>query len=252
PWRRATRACRRWPVLLPSSPVADATRGPTPGGLSSRLVALMAVATGAIVANLYYAQPLLHNVASSFGVGSTAAATVVTVTQVGYAAGLLLVVPLGDLHPRRRPAVILFLGAGAGLVFCAAAPSPLALRDRFCRSGMCIGGRAGHDPLRRRPGARGETWSGSGAHHDRFASRYLARPHRQWARGPGGGVAGHLLDLCWPHGLFRLGPAQDRARRVGATTCAVPGACRLVVAPARRRARVASAGCARCVRLWCF
>lgn len=153
-------------------------------------MALMAVATGAIVANLYYAQPLLHNVASSFGVGSTAAATVVTVTQVGYAAGLLLVVPLGDLHPRRRPAVILFLGAGAGLVFCAAAPSPLALRDRFCRSGMCIGGRAGHDPLRRRPGARGETWSGSGAHHDRFASRYLARPHRQWARGPGGGVAG--------------------------------------------------------------
>jgi predicted MFS family arabinose efflux permease len=93
------------------------------GGLSSRLVALMAVATGAIVANLYYAQPLLHNVASTFGVGSAAVATVVTVSQVGYAAGLLLVVPLGDLHPRRRLAVVLFLGAGAALVLCAMAPT---------------------------------------------------------------------------------------------------------------------------------
>ena len=83
----------------------------------------MAVATGAIVANLYYAQPLLHNVARSFGVGSAVAATVVTVSQVGYAAGLLLVVPLGDLYPRRRLAVILFLAATAALVLCAVAPT---------------------------------------------------------------------------------------------------------------------------------
>jgi len=93
-----------------------------PGRLSNRLVALMAVATGAVVANLYYAQPLLHDVARSFGVGSAAAATVVTASQIGYAAGLLLVVPLGDLHPRRRLAVLLFLGAGAALVLCATAP----------------------------------------------------------------------------------------------------------------------------------
>src|ERR1700691_4321415 len=83
----------------------------------------MAVATGAIVATLYYAQPLLHDVARSFGVGSAVTATVVTVTQVGYAAGLLLVVPLGDLHPRRRLTVILFLGAAAALVICATAPT---------------------------------------------------------------------------------------------------------------------------------
>jgi predicted MFS family arabinose efflux permease len=83
----------------------------------------MAVATGAIVANLYYAQTLLHSMARSFGVGSAVTATVVTVTQVGYAAGLLLVVPLGDLHPRRILAVILFLGAAAALVLCATAPT---------------------------------------------------------------------------------------------------------------------------------
>jgi len=83
----------------------------------------MAVSTGAVVANLYYAQPLLHDVGHSFGVGSAAVATVVTVTQVGYAAGLLLVVPLGDLHPRRRLTVALFAAAGGALVLCAAAPT---------------------------------------------------------------------------------------------------------------------------------
>jgi predicted MFS family arabinose efflux permease len=83
----------------------------------------MAVATGAIVANLYYAQPLLHDVAHSFGAGSAVTATVVTATQVGYATGLLLIVPLGDLHPRRRLAVILFLASAAALVLCAAAPT---------------------------------------------------------------------------------------------------------------------------------
>jgi predicted MFS family arabinose efflux permease len=91
--------------------------------LPGRLVALIAVATGAVVANLYYAQPLLHDVARSFGVGSAAAATVVTATQVGYAAGLLAVVPLGDLQPRRRLVVLLFLATAVSLVLCAAAPS---------------------------------------------------------------------------------------------------------------------------------
>jgi len=82
----------------------------------------MAVATGAIVANLYYAQPLLHELAATFGVGQAAASTVVTCTQAGYAAGLVLVVPLGDLHPRRWLVVLVFGVAAASLVVCAAAP----------------------------------------------------------------------------------------------------------------------------------
>ncbi len=95
----------------------------THNGMSSRLVVLMAVGTGAIVANLYYAQPLLHQVARSLHVGSGAAATVVTATQVGYAAGLLLVVPLGDLRPRRSLVVLMYLLATLALVVCAVAPS---------------------------------------------------------------------------------------------------------------------------------
>jgi len=99
----------------------------TPPGSANRLpnglVVLMAVATGAVVANLCYAQPLLHEVAHSFRVGSGAAATVITVTQVGYAAGLLLVVPLGDLHPRRSLVAWLYAAAAAALVLCAVASS---------------------------------------------------------------------------------------------------------------------------------
>jgi predicted MFS family arabinose efflux permease len=91
-------------------------------GISSGLVALMAVATGAIVANLYYSQPLLHLVSKDLHIGTTAASSIVTITQVGYAAGLLLVVPLGDLHPRRTLAVLMFLAAAVSLVACAVAP----------------------------------------------------------------------------------------------------------------------------------
>lgn len=72
------------------------------GRLSRRLLTLLAVAVGALTANLYYIQPLLDSVARAFGVSNTAAGLLVTCTQVGYVAGLLLLVPLGDLVERRR------------------------------------------------------------------------------------------------------------------------------------------------------
>jgi predicted MFS family arabinose efflux permease len=108
----------------PASADADAGSGRRPApALPGWLVLVMAVATGAIVANLYYAQPLLHRVAGTFHVGSGVASTVVTCTQVGYAAGLLLVVPLGDLHPRRSLVAVVFAIAAASLVVCAVAPT---------------------------------------------------------------------------------------------------------------------------------
>ena len=71
-------------------------------GLSSRLVVLLAVACGATVANLYYAQPLLDTIAHALNVSSGAAGLLVTATQAGYVAGLILIVPLGDRLQRRR------------------------------------------------------------------------------------------------------------------------------------------------------
>jgi predicted MFS family arabinose efflux permease len=93
------------------------------GGLSRALVLLIAVATGAVVANLYYAQPVLHQVARTFGTGPGATSTVITATQIGYAVGLLLIVPLGDLHPRRTLVTRLFAVSTIALVACALAPN---------------------------------------------------------------------------------------------------------------------------------
>ncbi len=103
---------------------ASTNSGPgAPARLSRGLVVLIAVATGAVVANLYYAQPVLHQVARAFHSGPAATSSIITATQIGYAAGLLLVVPLGDLHPRRGLVARLFCIAAAALVACALAPS---------------------------------------------------------------------------------------------------------------------------------
>jgi predicted MFS family arabinose efflux permease len=74
----------------------------TPQDLTPRLVRLMAAGAGLCVASNYFAQPLLALFAQEFGITPTHAALLVTVTQIGYIAGLLFLVPLGDLLERRR------------------------------------------------------------------------------------------------------------------------------------------------------
>jgi predicted MFS family arabinose efflux permease len=76
--------------------------------LSNGLITLMAVAIGIIVANLYYQQPLLHQISRNFHVGTARASLLMTLAQVGYAIGLAFVVPLGDVWPRRRLVVSIF------------------------------------------------------------------------------------------------------------------------------------------------
>jgi len=90
-----------------------------PSPLSRWQVLLMAFATGVAVASNYYAQPLLHTIAGQFGVSFARAGTVVTVAQLSYAAGLILLVPLGDLFERRRLIVVMSLLSASGLVLSA-------------------------------------------------------------------------------------------------------------------------------------
>jgi predicted MFS family arabinose efflux permease len=93
------------------------------GALSRRLVLLLAVACGAAVANLYYAQPLLQTISAGLGVSSSTTALLVTASQVGYAAGLVLIVPLGDLVNRRRLVSGMLVVTTIGLAGAALAPS---------------------------------------------------------------------------------------------------------------------------------
>lgn len=67
-----------------------------------RLTILLSFAAGATVANLYYSQPLLARIGAELGVAPAAVTVVSTATQLGYAAGLLFLVPLGDALERRR------------------------------------------------------------------------------------------------------------------------------------------------------
>jgi predicted MFS family arabinose efflux permease len=66
------------------------------------MVLLFAIAAGLAVANVYYAQPMLHLMAAEFGIPKGSAGIIVTVTQIGYGLGLLLIVPLGDVLNRRK------------------------------------------------------------------------------------------------------------------------------------------------------
>ena len=83
---------------------------------------MLAVACGAVVANLYYAQPLLHTIARSFHAGSGTTGLIVTFSQIGYAIGLALILPLGDLLNRRRLVPTILFGTAAALALSSVAP----------------------------------------------------------------------------------------------------------------------------------
>ncbi|GII75770.1 MFS transporter [Sphaerisporangium rufum] len=83
---------------------------------------LLAVTCGVAVGNVYFPQAGIAPVAAGFGVPPGTAALVVTAVQAGYAAGIFLLVPLGDRVPHRRLIVTLLVLTGLGLAAAAAAP----------------------------------------------------------------------------------------------------------------------------------
>lgn len=87
--------------------------------LTPALIALMSIATGLAVASNYYAQPLLDTIASAFGLTVSQAGFIVTAAQLGYAAGLMFIVPLGDMFERRALIVLMTLLSAAGLLITA-------------------------------------------------------------------------------------------------------------------------------------
>ncbi|WP_375425898.1 MFS transporter [uncultured Friedmanniella sp.] len=103
--------------------MSDGTGRPQPPRMTRALTFLFAVAGGAAVGNLYWSQPLLDTIATDLHASTAAAGWLVTATQLGYAAGILLVVPLGDVTNRRRLLLVMMLCAVAALLLCALAPT---------------------------------------------------------------------------------------------------------------------------------
>jgi predicted MFS family arabinose efflux permease len=89
--------------------------------ISRTTVWFMAASTGVIVANIYYIQPLLADIARAFGLTVTNVGFIAMVTQIGTALGMLFFVPLGDSRERRSLITLLLVVGSIGLVFIALA-----------------------------------------------------------------------------------------------------------------------------------
>jgi predicted MFS family arabinose efflux permease len=92
---------------------------PSKTKISRSLVFLLAAASGAVVANLYYNQPLLAEIARELGAPESRIGLIPTMTQIGYGLGLLFFTPLGDRAEQRRLIVIMVLLAFAALALTA-------------------------------------------------------------------------------------------------------------------------------------
>ena len=91
------------------------------------LTLVMALACGVAAANIYYNQPMLGIIEAAFPGQAAIAGMVPTATQLGFAVGLLLLVPLGDRIDRRRLILIQFAGLALSLVGAAVAPTAYSL-----------------------------------------------------------------------------------------------------------------------------
>jgi predicted MFS family arabinose efflux permease len=103
--------------------------------ISAAMVWLMATATGLIVANLYYAQPLVGPISRATGLDPGAAGFIVTLTQLGYCLGMLFIVPLGDLVENRKLIVTALAGTACALAVAAISTSAAL----FLAAAFCIG-----------------------------------------------------------------------------------------------------------------
>jgi predicted MFS family arabinose efflux permease len=108
--------------------------------MSSALIAVFAIACGAMVANLYYAQALIGLIAPAIGLAPRMAGFTVTLTQLGYGSGLLLIVSLADLVENRRLALVMLAGVVVSLIGVATAHSALTFLLFSYLTGFCCVG----------------------------------------------------------------------------------------------------------------
>ncbi|WP_376747871.1 MFS transporter [Pantoea vagans] len=104
--------------------------------LTPRMIFLFSLTSALAVANVYSAQPLLESIAASLNVSPGTIGTVVTATQVGYAIGLIVLVPLGDCVNRKKLVVIQLLLSVLALTAAAFAPDLMTLLGAMLLVGL--------------------------------------------------------------------------------------------------------------------
>ena len=121
---------------MPATAAARRESTPLPEKTISPLLTFMfAAACGLVAANLYYGQPLAGPISQSLGFSPAATGLIVTLTQIGYGLGLLLIVPLGDLLENRKLVLTLVALSAIALIGAAFASSP----SLFLLASLCIG-----------------------------------------------------------------------------------------------------------------
>ena len=95
-----------------------------PVQISNTLVSIIALCCGLIVANIYYAQPIIELLAPDVGLSAHSASFIVSLTQIGYAMGLFFLVPLADLVENKRLMLITLAITFLSLIGAGLAQSP--------------------------------------------------------------------------------------------------------------------------------
>ena len=119
---------------MPEAPVPAHIATPV---ASNALLALLTVGVAVLVANLYYAQPLIASIAGELRISSNVAGSIVSVAQVGYGTGLFLLVPVADLVENKRLVLILMGLTTLGLVALATSSSAVAFFIAAFMIGIC-------------------------------------------------------------------------------------------------------------------
>ncbi|OCX54657.1 MFS transporter permease [Mucilaginibacter sp. PPCGB 2223] len=91
--------------------------------LTNVILWVMTIATGLVVANLYYNQPLLGQISVTFHIGEDKAQLVSMLTQMGYATGMLLIVPMADMKRRKKLMMVDFIFIVMALLLAAFSPT---------------------------------------------------------------------------------------------------------------------------------
>jgi predicted MFS family arabinose efflux permease len=113
---------------------------PPAPGLSRSVTLLFAVACGAMVANLYYAQTLIDAIGPAIGLSPRLGGTITMLTQLGYGAGLALLVPLGDLFENKRLTLVATGGAVIGCLGIGLSEGPITFLFASFLTGVCATG----------------------------------------------------------------------------------------------------------------
>lgn len=107
--------------------------------ISPKMIFLLAIASGILAANIYYAQTLAGPIGTALGLSPDSIGLIITITQLGYGAGLLLLVPLGDLFENRKLTIILTMVAALGLIGASFSTQsfPFFIASLFIGLGTC-------------------------------------------------------------------------------------------------------------------